>query len=180
MSINDVYRQLFMGSSYNNHAGEEIRYEFALKELRSQSVETLIDISSGRGCFLSLVPPSVAITSTDIEKFHTFDCKFVHLDLTDVGAFPYPDRRWDLLSCLDVLEHIPEEYLDEALIFMSKLAKRFCFSIANHSDKVGGIELHLIQQNQEWWDQKLRALFDILSCETMYDNKLYQYVLSSK
>lgn len=180
MSINEVYHHLFAGPSYNNHKGDEIRYEFVLKELRSQNTGTLIDISSGRGCFLDLIPPGVTVTSTDIEKFHTSACEFVHLDLTDTKAFPFPERTWNLLSCLDVLEHIPMECLDEVLLFLRGLAKRFCFSIANHPDVIGGVELHLIQQNQEWWDQKLRVLFDILSCETMYDNKLYQYVLSSK
>lgn len=64
--------------------------------------------------------------------------------------------EFDGLICFDVLEHISEEDLDENLHALSSLSPSALLGIANHSDIQCGEELHLIQENAEWWVNRLK------------------------
>ncbi|CAB4130773.1 Glyco_tranf_GTA_type domain containing protein [uncultured Caudovirales phage] len=178
-----LYEKLFQTKDYNDHIKDLSRYNFVLEHIASTNPKSVIDISSGRGCLLRALPDTVKITSTDIKKFHTIDCEFLPLDLTKIDDTLFQRRQFDLLTCLDTLEHIPASAIDSALKFLSSLAINACFSIANHSDKANNIELHLTQEGKEWWENKINKYYYIISSksECKYDkNHLYTYTLVSK
>lgn len=81
---------------------------------------------------------------------------------TDIVSFSHNDIQFDAIICMDVLEHIPLSNLDENLTALSNMLRTegaALFFIANHSDKINGIELHLIQENEHWWKEKLEKFF---------------------
>lgn len=81
---------------------------------------------------------------------------------SDIVSFSKIDKQFEAIICMDVLEHIPPSDLSENLIALSRMLKRegaVLFFIANHSDKINGIELHLIQENENWWKEKLEKFF---------------------
>lgn len=67
-------------------------------------------------------------------------------------------ERYDAVVCNDVMEHVPPEDVEEALLNIGKLnASRFLFSIccrpSNWKDEHGG--LHLTIKKPEWWQARL-------------------------
>ena len=100
--------------------------------LHSISFETMLDIGTGRGVFL--IPfmkefPWVQVTSLDLlEKRVTFlnelaDGGFrqLHAEQKDICSQPFPDNSFDVVSMLEVLEHIPEaEKAVEAAVHIAR------------------------------------------------------------
>ena len=73
----------------------------------------------------------------------------------------YPSKKYDMVICTDVLEHIPEDSIDTVLSNIFSIAKKFVFlSISTVParrmlDKENGINAHLCVQNKEWWIRKI-------------------------
>jgi len=82
-------------------------------------------------------------------------------------AFPEygPARRADLVCCIDVLEHIEPEFLDNVLDELAALTARVgLFSVhTGPAVKVlaDGRNAHLIQQPSSWWLPRLCQRFEI-------------------
>lgn len=108
------------------------RTQRTLGFLRSVSFQTMLDVGSGRGVFL--IPflkefPGVQVTGIDLlEKRVTFlnelaDGGFhqLHARMGNICDQPFPDRSFDVVCMLEVLEHIPEaEKAIEAAVRMAK------------------------------------------------------------
>lgn len=96
--------------------------------------ETLLDVGSGRGVFL--LPfmeefPHVKVTSLDLlEKRVTFLNELaaggysqLTAHLSDICNQPFPEDSFDMVTLLEVLEHIPE--VSKAIAAAVKMAKRY-------------------------------------------------------
>lgn len=70
-----------------------------------------------------------------------------------------PTGQFDGVICTDVLEHIPEDELDDALTEIFGYAKKFVvLSIATgpaHKKFDDGTNLHVTIKPEEWWRTKL-------------------------
>lgn len=184
MNTEEIYKNVFQKNpNYNVHISDKERYNFVINEVIVNNYKKIIDISSGRGFYIKNLLKrinNVDITSTDLFKFNNIDIKFIKLNLSNVDDYVNITEKYEFLSCLDVIEHVGEEHLDNIFTFFSKILNNFCFSIANHSDIENGIELHLIQKNKKWWDDMLSNYFDIKNSFVKYNNRLYCYVLKNK
>ena len=97
----------------------------------------------------------------------------INLGYNNFDYFPYdpvfpeygPAKKAELVCCIDVMEHIEEEYLDEILIEISQITMKLCyFSIATVPAKKilsDGRNAHIIQKPSRWWLLKLCRLFNI-------------------
>jgi trans-aconitate methyltransferase len=102
--------------------------------LRGLVPATLLDIGSGRGAFLwPLLDafPTLPVTTVDILPHRVADMQRVaaggveqlvslHADATDL---PFPDGHFDVVTMLEVLEHIPDTVA--ALAEIVRVAQRF-------------------------------------------------------
>ncbi len=59
--------------------------------------------------------------------------------------------RFDLGVCADVMEHIPEDHVAEALQRIASHCDETIFSIANQPSNYSGYNLHLTQKSLDWW-----------------------------
>lgn len=66
-----------------------------------------------------------------------------------------PGRVFDFGVCADVMEHIPEEWVDETLDRMAEYCERIVFKIANYPSESLGYSLHLTQRDDVWWRSRL-------------------------
>jgi len=82
-------------------------------------------------------------------------------------AFPEygPPRSADLVCCIDVLEHIEEDFLPKVLDELGSLTTRFGFFSVHcgPAQKVlpDGRNAHIIQQPSSWWLPKLCERFEV-------------------
>jgi len=83
-------------------------------------------------------------------------------------AFPEygPAKTAEIVACIDVLEHIEPEYLDQVITQLAKLTTHIgFFSIHTAPAKkvlADGRNAHLIQQPASWWMGKLLPHFDVI------------------
>lgn len=75
---------------------------------------------------------------------------------------PYPH---DMVCCIDVLEHIEPECLDDVLDDLARLSRKLCFmTVATGpagKQLPDGRNTHLIQKPYEWWLPKIWSRFRI-------------------
>lgn len=83
-------------------------------------------------------------------------------------AFPEygPPRPADLLVCIDVLEHVEPERLDQCLDELASITRRLALFTVHtgpaRKTLSDGRNAHLTQEPADWWLHKLTARFDVL------------------
>ena len=99
------------------------------------------------------------------------DCDVLYLGYDP--AVPEFSRKApsDLVVCIDVLEHIEPELLDNVLDDLQQLTKRWAFMTvhtgAARKTLSDGRNAHLIQQPPSWWLPKFFARWDVRSFQAM-------------
>jgi 2-polyprenyl-3-methyl-5-hydroxy-6-metoxy-1,4-benzoquinol methylase len=102
--------------------------------LRGIQAESLLDIGSGRGAFLwPLLDafPVLPVTALDHLDYRVADIEAVrgggltnlNAVLGDAVTLPFRDRTFDVVTALEVLEHIPDT--ERALAEICRVARRF-------------------------------------------------------
>ena len=139
--------------------------------LHSISFETMLDVGSGRGVFL--IPfmkefPWVQVTSFDLlEKRVTFlnelaDGGFcqLHAEQNDICHQPYPDDRFDVVTMLEVLEHIPD--VERAVATAVKMAKQYVVVPVPSKPDNNPEHIHLLTKD------KLSQMFSAAGCTRLH------------
>lgn len=77
-----------------------------------------------------------------------------------------PQNAADMLCCIDVLEHVEPDCIDDVLADIARLTGRFAF-LTIHTGPAGkflsdGRNAHLIQRPIDWWEAKLNPHFFML------------------
>ncbi|MCL1913556.1 MAG: class I SAM-dependent methyltransferase [Eubacteriaceae bacterium] len=110
------------------------RVKRVLGFLQSIEFESLLDVGSGRGAFLWPCLdafPQLQVTSVDLLDYRTFLIDTVRIggignlkaETGDICAFDKPDKSFDIVSILEVLEHIPGVYA--AICTAVRLARKY-------------------------------------------------------
>ena len=69
----------------------------------------------------------------------------------DILSYCNKGKKFDGLICMDLLEHLDPSQIEETVESLSGIAPTAFFGIANHSDVINGVELHLIREDSLWW-----------------------------
>jgi len=76
----------------------------------------------------------------------------------------------DLVCCIDVLEHIEPDKLEEVLIELAKITVNFGFFSIHMGPAAkilsDGRNAHLIQESSSWWLPRLTKYFEILHLQS--------------
>ncbi len=139
--------------------------------LHSISFETMLDVGSGRGVFL--IPfmkefPWVQVTSLDLlEKRVVFlnelaDGGFgqLHAEEKNICEQPFPDDSFDVVSMLEVLEHIPE--VEKAIAAAVKMAKQYVVVTVPSKPDNNPEHIHLLTK------EKLTQMFGAAGCTRLH------------
>lgn len=187
MDYKETYTKLFSTKNYSIHNFNELRYQITNDVVKKNNIKNIIDIGSGRGVLLDFLieeNPEIKILSTDLENFHNLNFDFKKIDLSDNKTFFEVNEKYELLSCLDVLEHLEENLLDDVFSWFSKISENQVLTIANHSEILNGKEIHLIQENLDYWEPIILNHLEIISKETKVFYHMgrphYLYILITK
>lgn len=187
MDYKETYTNLFNTKNYSIHNFNELRYQITNDFVKKNNVKNVVDIGSGRGVLLDLLikeNPEIKILSTDLENFHNLNFDFKKIDLSNSETFFEVEEKYNLLSCLDVLEHLEKNLLDDVFNWFSKISKNQILTIANHSEILNGKEIHLIQEGLDYWEPIILNHLEILSKETKVFYHMgrphYLYILITK
>ena len=165
---------------YDRIYGDDLRYDntgelygsicHAMKVINfidGLSFDTILDIGCGRGQFeQELLKRGKEVSACDISgvvidklRAQIPDANF---DCASMDDLPYGDSAFDLVTSFEVLEHIPEDLLDESLSELARVSKGdVVTSVAWHEDLKWGMHLHVIVKPKEWWMEKLSEYFEV-------------------
>ena len=139
--------------------------------LHSVAFETMLDVGSGRGVFL--IPfmkefPWVRVTSLDLlEKRVSFlnelaDGGFpqLHAEQKDICDQPFPAHSFDVVSLLEVLEHIPA--VEKAVTAAVNIARQYVVVTVPSKADNNPEHIHLLTKD------KLTELFRAAGCTRLH------------
>lgn len=153
-TISDTYLKEQKRLHENDNYGRTARlYADTIKKiLIDTNSSTLSDYGAGKKIL------NDAILATGYNKFTYYPYD---------PAFPeYGDPRpAEIVTCIDVMEHIEIDFLDSVLDDLKRITQKLCFlSIATRparKELSDGRNAHLIQEPARWWLPKLCSRFDI-------------------
>ena len=134
-----------------------------------QNGQSVIDFGSGSGLAafelrkngLNVQMIDIAPNSLNKEIREKLDHNFKFLQST-LWNKDLAINKADYGFCTDVLEHIPEEYVDDVLLNISNFCtKGAVLRICTHHDRCGaliGERLHLSVYPFSWWEDKLKNI----------------------
>ncbi len=144
------------------------RVKMVMGFLRSVMPESLIDVGSGRGVFL--LPfledfAGVAVTSVDILPYRVEFLNDIsqggYPNLTvlqaDICTAPLPERSADVVTMLEVLEHIPD--VEAAVEAAVRAAGKFVVATVPSKPDNNPEHIHFLTKD------KLTALFEKAGCK---------------
>lgn len=83
-----------------------------------------------------------------------------------------PTQAVDILTCLDVLEHIELNTIDDVLLDIKQLTKNFCYLVIDLQPAVkklaDGRNAHILLAPPDWWVGKLSQLFTCINVFPIY------------
>ena len=139
--------------------------------LHSLQFESLLDVGSGRGVFL--IPfmkefPWVSVTSLDLlDKRVTFlnelsagGFQQMHAEKKNICDRPFPDKAFDVVTMLEVLEHIPQVEL--AIESAVRMAKQYIVVTVPSKPDNNPEHIHLLTK------EKLTELFERVGCTRLH------------
>jgi hypothetical protein len=178
-----VYDKLFGGSTYNileDTGGRQ--YNYVLNLIKQYTPKSVMDIGSGRGIFIRMLNemhPDIKISTCDLNNYHRHHfADFQKINLCEDFTI---NGQYDFVSCLDCLEHLEIGCIDNVIKKISLVTKDIAvFSIANHSDIIDGIQLHLIREDHRFWTPVIEKYFSVVNYEEALDGRLMYYILKTK
>lgn len=153
----EIYNNIYKTDrNYNNPEASksEDKYQYVSNFIRDYSF--ILDVGCGSGFNLrKMMDAGKYVFGIDISEVccDTYLQDIPH-KCTDIVSFNCP-TKFDAIICCDVLEHIELNDLDKNVSALLNLSDNVLFGIANHSDIWYNEELHLIQENKNWWIKRL-------------------------
>ncbi len=128
----------------------------------------------GKGLNVHLVDISPYCLDEEIRHILTLLSSQIHFHQGCLWQLPEDLKSTYWIYCCDVLEHIPEDYVEKCL---EQIAKRMrfggYFSICMQEDLTGkklGHPLHLTIKDKDWWETKISKYFKIVGEDAFADD----------
>ena len=145
--LKEEYEKLHAAGHYSGYFC--LKYKERIKELiENTSSHTILDYGCGKGFqyFKLRVHAYWKVSVSCYDKFYK--------ELSIL-----PTTQSDGVICVEVLEHIPENQIDDVLKQIFGAAKKFVFlTVATKEAKKkfsNGENVHILLKDKEWWMQKI-------------------------
>lgn len=142
----------------------------------------ILDIGCGRGEYLREVSKNNSVFGIELSK----SCcdkylKDVNHECIDIISYcDKLDFMYDKAYCVDVLEHIRPNELDETLMKISQISNEFMFLVCSGSDIKMGVELHVSNHTFEEWEKILSKYYTITKSIKGFDEWPYIHIFELK
>jgi hypothetical protein len=158
-TITEDYRKLQQELHQNpNYGVASLHFAPIVAEIiKKTGVKSLTDYGAGKQNLLK------ALTQAGVTGFEYFPYD---------PAFPeYGEpKKADLVCCIDVLEHIEPELIDNVILDLAKITPNLGFLSVHMepADKIlsDGRNAHLIQMPSSWWLKKIVEYFEVVQLQS--------------
>lgn len=156
--ISDTYRALqsrLHAENANYGVASQTYAPMVAQIIRANAIKSLLDYGAGKGrlgmALKDLLPEPVRLSHYD----------------PAIPEWSAPPQPSDMVTCIDVLEHIEPDCLDQVLDDLRRVTQRIgVFTVhTGPAAKIlaDGRNAHLIQQPPRWWLPKLLQRFDLIA-----------------
>jgi ubiquinone/menaquinone biosynthesis C-methylase UbiE len=116
----------FWDKDFQNNSAEINRLKEIL-EIIPKDVQTVLDVGAGNGFFvnsLKIYPGFVKIVGLDQSKEAL---KHVQTErvLGSISNLPFENSSFDLVTCLEVLEHLPQDDFKKGILELQRVSKKY-------------------------------------------------------
>ena len=139
----------------------------------------IVDIGCGQGYYVRKFINDFNIDAFGVEISSICCNKYLgDVPHENMGALDFLIKQdissYDFIFSTDVLEHIERSDVEEILRLSSRISPVALFGLANHSDIIEGIELHIIQEDENWWLDLLANYYDnVKLISTLYGGRFF-------
>ena len=120
---------------------------------RFKNIQSMLDYGTGKGGLVSLMKESESTIDIDVQGFDPAVKEFSRR----------PDRSFDIVTCIDVLEHVDRDAIGDAIKDMSSLLNGFLFFAIDllpaKKTLSDGRNAHIMLAPADWWSQQISAQF---------------------
>lgn len=154
--ISENYRAILAQthSAHENWGTSARKHVRNVQRLITPDVQSILDYGCGKGELKRSLSP--LLNSGLMRVFHEYDPGIP-------GKDDRPRNQYDLVCCLDVMEHIEPDHLVDVMEHLQDLiGKLGFFVISNRYAKAmlsDGRNAHLIVEGPSWWENVFRAYF---------------------
>jgi ubiquinone/menaquinone biosynthesis C-methylase UbiE len=159
MNVNpeqEVYQLIYDDVDNYHYYGRSNHGKDSIKHILSLKPDSIIDVGCGHNHFIQIMRELGVEKAVGID----FACKSADY-VCDILDLPFKDKEFDFLTAWDVLEHLLPEQVDQALKEMSRISKRFAFTITYNPastpppTRFKGHNLHQCCRQPAWWMEQI-------------------------
>lgn len=146
-------------------ASSELYYSWIKSEIEILKPKTILDYGCGQSKLSNLIANDYI--HIDVSKYDPSIPTFNNLIV----------KKYDLILCTDVLEHLTYDILDNILITIKLMTENVIFVVNTQKAKnilPNGENAHTIIQNKEWWLLKLQTNFPNIKELNIKNKKILQ------
>ncbi len=143
----DQYKQIHATRTYGDTSIKNLRY--MRPQVQVLAPKTILDFGCGRSKLVDILGQAAG---AEIKRYDPAIPEFSE----------QPEGVYDLLTNIDVLEHVPEEKLDEVVGHMAKLCRNAIIIIDTVPAEAvlpNGENAHCTLRTHEWWGNYLSKHF---------------------
>jgi SAM-dependent methyltransferase len=149
------YRKAYQHDDYRMNEGRRSALDQVLDDIRGES---WLDVSTGRGELLELARQHGFSTVKGTETVP--DLCGEHVTQAVLPEIPFPDHSFDVVSLIEVIEHLLPDDIRPALDELTRLArKHILISAAVYPHWYGGVNMHPSARPQEEWEALFREVW---------------------
>jgi len=183
MNPAEVYDHAFGNPDYCNPGPDEPRIAYTLAWIRQLWPSSVLDVGAGRGILCKEIRQygDIRVYGCDVVPHAREHAQCIHVDLgTPEGVWWLTCQSIDLVTCLDVLEHLPSWRVPAAIAAMAQAAPRAVITVSRDTAMLDGQDLHLTRLTRPWWDALLKEHYNIVHTTDAKNGKMYAYRLVRK
>lgn len=166
VELNDLYdRDYFIGNVKSNYDN----YVFCKSVLESLSkmvlyylpeFDSLFDAGCAYGFVMNYIKKSnKKVRGCDCSEWAVSFCPDAYV--SSIDDIPEKSNSYDIVSCFEVLEHIPELHTDKCIQELYRVAKKYIIMTIGLSPETEGFDsTHCTLRSREWWLDKFKG-YDI-------------------
>lgn len=150
-----------------------------LKKFNFSKVKTALDVGCGIGEAVKMMRKiGIEAEGIDISQYALPVWEKNEVDkycyVCSADEMPFPDNKYDFVSCTDVMEHIPEEGVQDVLKEIYRVGNNsflFIISLISAVHKLpDGSEPHVCVKSEHWWfDELEKAGFHVGDSHVSHD-----------
>ena len=137
--------------------------DFITEKCQKLNIDNILDYGSGQGLLKKALEPNISVTNYDP-------------GIVDFSILP---DRHNFVVCMDVLEHVEEDYVDNVINHLHSLTGTMLLVTVATTKALrilnNGVNAHITIKDINWWEEKFLKHFNIVGIEHGY-----VYVLEPK